>query len=335
MHPRSADPATPDIGPRASGRADPSGHCVAGRPRFGTADAGASESVEVAASYVEAEALANAAKHAQASEVTACAHMHPEMTTTGNTNTSLTVPAIAGGRQPLSALTRAFDRAETARRRRSPPYGARPGRHGAAVVDRRVGAAAGDRSRRHRGAPAGRSAAVPCLPTPATLADFDVRRRRRPGPQAPRRARHLALSGVGHQHFAGRTARGRERPTWRSGWPAPPSTPATAPTSPPPPTWPPIATAPRSRAAGPPPCGSTPDRPCWPLSWATCRCPTRRLPRCFRLSRNDLFPRRNAGPDNRRPSTDPGQSMSSNRASGRAHRVGFRVECRVPYVLAR
>ena len=30
-----------------------------------------------------------------------------------------------------------------------------------------------------------------------------------------------------------------------------------------------------------------------------------------------LFPRRNAGPDNRRPSTDPGQSMSSNRASGR------------------
>ena len=49
----------------------------------------------MAASYVEAEALANAAKHAQASEVTACAHMHPEMTTTGNTNTSLTVPAIA------------------------------------------------------------------------------------------------------------------------------------------------------------------------------------------------------------------------------------------------
>ena len=65
----------PTLAPRASGRADPSGHSVAGRPRFGTADAGASESVEVAASYVEAEALANAAKHAQASEVTACAHM--------------------------------------------------------------------------------------------------------------------------------------------------------------------------------------------------------------------------------------------------------------------
>ena len=60
---------------------------------------------------MEAEALANAAKHAQASEVTACAHMHPEMTTTGNTNTSLTVPATAP-RPPaaISAYARIWPR---------------------------------------------------------------------------------------------------------------------------------------------------------------------------------------------------------------------------------
>src|ERR1700757_2418486 len=57
---------------------------------------------------------------------------------------------------------------------------------------------------------------------------------------------------------------GQTRHTWRWGWPAPPPTPATGPTSPPPPIWLPAATARRSRAAGPPPCGSTPDRPCWP-----------------------------------------------------------------------
>ena len=39
-----------------------------------------------------------------------------------------------------------------------------------------------------------------------------------------------------------------------------PSTPATAPTTPPPPTSPPAVTAPRSKDAGPPPCDSSPDR---------------------------------------------------------------------------
>ena len=64
----------PTLAPRASGRAGASGHSVAGRPRFGTADAGASESVDVAAYYVVAAWLANPAKHAQASEVTVCTH---------------------------------------------------------------------------------------------------------------------------------------------------------------------------------------------------------------------------------------------------------------------
>jgi hypothetical protein len=60
----------PTLAPRASGRADASGHSVARRPRLGTADARASESVEVAAYYLVAAWLANATKHAQASEVT-------------------------------------------------------------------------------------------------------------------------------------------------------------------------------------------------------------------------------------------------------------------------
>ena len=64
----------PTLAPRASGRAGASGHSVAGRPRFGTADAGASESVDVAAYSVVAAWLANPAKHAQASEVTVCTH---------------------------------------------------------------------------------------------------------------------------------------------------------------------------------------------------------------------------------------------------------------------
>ncbi len=75
MHLRSADPAPPDVGATRIRRADASGHSVAGRPRFGTADARASESVEVAAYYVMAAWLANATKHAQASEVTVYAHM--------------------------------------------------------------------------------------------------------------------------------------------------------------------------------------------------------------------------------------------------------------------
>ena len=213
MHPRSADPATPDIGPRASGRADPSGHCVAGRPRFGTADAGASESVEVAASYVEAEALADPAKHAQASEVTAC-DMHPEMTTTGNTNTSLTVPAIAGGRQPLSALTRAFDRAETARRCRSPPYSARRPPRRSSRSPRRWSGCSRSRSTPPKPAASPAGCGSPACPPrhPGRL-----RLRRRPGVDRKLidELAHLPLPRNRHQRAADRTTRRRQDPPRR------------------------------------------------------------------------------------------------------------------------
>ncbi len=55
------------------------------------------------------------------------------------------------------------------------------------------------------------------LPTPATLAGFDMMPRRC-GPQAPRRTGHLPLAGVGHQHFVGRSARdGQDTPSGGSG----------------------------------------------------------------------------------------------------------------------
>ena len=64
-----------------------------------------------------------------------------------------------------------------------------------------------------------------------------------------------------------------------------PPRPATAPTSPPPPTWPPAVTAPRSKAAGPPPCGSSPAPPCWSsTSSATCPYPPKPPPPCSRSS---------------------------------------------------
>jgi IstB-like ATP binding protein len=126
------------------------------------------------------------------------------------------------------------------------------------------------------------------LPTPATLAGFDVD----------------AASGVDASSsmswppaaiwnrpptFCWSAHRVPARPTWRWDWRGPPPTPATAPTSPPPPIWGPAATAPPSRAAGPPPCASTRARRCSSLmNWATFRCPTRLHRRCFRLSRNDI-----------------------------------------------
>ena len=100
------------------------------------------------------------------------------------------------------------------------------------------------------------------LPTPATLADFDY-------DAAPGVDRHLIdeLATGRYLHpppTSCSSARpGSARPTWPSAWPVPPPRPATAPTSPPPPTSPPAATAPRSKAAGPPPCASSPDPPAW------------------------------------------------------------------------
>ncbi len=80
------------------------------------------------------------------------------------------------------------------------------------------------------------------------------------GPAAPRVARMVLAIGRLRTH-------GLPGPSTSTG-----DMPATAPASPPPPTSPPAATGPRSKDAGPPPCGSTPDRPCSPSTGsATCR----------------------------------------------------------------
>ena len=102
-----------------------------------------------------------------------------------------------------------------------------------------------------------------CLPTPATLADFDF--------DAAAGVDRKLIDELGTCRYLesatnillDRPARAPARPTCRSAWHGPPPMPATAPTSPPPPIWPPAATARPSKAAGPPPCGSTPARLCW------------------------------------------------------------------------
>jgi hypothetical protein len=96
-----------------------------------------------------------------------------------------------------------------------------------------------------------------CLPAPWRLTDFDFDAQ----PSVDRKL----VSELGTLRFlddatnilligppgAGKTCSPPDSAT-------PPSPPATAPTTPPPPTWSPAATAPRSKAAGPPPCGSSP-----------------------------------------------------------------------------
>ena len=96
------------------------------------------------------------------------------------------------------------------------------------------------------------------LPTAATLDDFDYDAQPGVDPapdRGPASNRYLDTAtnilligppGVGKTMLA-------------SVWPAAPPRPVTGPTSPTPPTSPPAATGPRSRADGPPPCGSTPD----------------------------------------------------------------------------
>ena len=122
------------------------------------------------------------------------------------------------------------------------------------------------------------------LPTPATLADFDFDAA--PGVD-PKLINELATCryletatnvlfigppGVGKTHLAV----GLGRAAAELG---------TEPTSPPPPTSPPAATAPLSKDAGPPPCGSSPDRPSLSsMSLATCRFPVRLPRRCSKSS---------------------------------------------------
>jgi hypothetical protein len=125
------------------------------------------------------------------------------------------------------------------------------------------------------------------LPTPATLDDFDfdAATRRRPPSSIDElgTCRYLESAtnvlligppGVGKTHLAVGLGRAAAKP-------------ATAPTSPPPPTSPPAATAPRSKADGPPPCASSPAPPCSSsTSSATSRCPAKPPPHCSRSCRS-------------------------------------------------
>ena len=122
------------------------------------------------------------------------------------------------------------------------------------------------------------------LPTPATLADFDFDA----APGLDRKlidelatCRYLDTAtnvlligppGVGKTHLAVGLGRAAAEAGYRT-------------YSPPPPTSPPAATAPRSKAAGPPPCGSSPGPRCWSsMNWATSRCPAKPRPRSSRSS---------------------------------------------------
>lgn len=101
-----------------------------------------------------------------------------------------------------------------------------------------------------------------CLPTPATLADFDVDAaagidRKLIDELGTCRYLESATNillvgppGTGKTHLSVGLARLQPMP-------------GIAPTSPPPPIWPPAATKRPSRDAGPPRCGSTPARLCW------------------------------------------------------------------------
>ncbi|BBZ40613.1 hypothetical protein MCNS_36760 [Mycobacterium conspicuum] len=101
-----------------------------------------------------------------------------------------------------------------------------------------------------------------CLPTPATLADFDV--------DAAAGIDRKLIDELGTCRYLESATNilligppGTGKHTCRSDWPGPQHMPATGRTSPPPPIWPPAATAPPSRDAGPPPCASSPARRCW------------------------------------------------------------------------
>jgi hypothetical protein len=161
------------------------------------------------------------------------------MTTTGNTNTSLTVPATAEAASryqrlcghlaalklhaAAEALPTVMDQAATEQLSLT------------AALERLL-AIEVDATEARRLAGRLRSAS---LPTPVTLAGFDV-------DAAAGVDRKLLDELATWRYLESDTNTllvgppGRERPTWRSGWPAPRRTPATAPTSPPPPIWPPL-----------------------------------------------------------------------------------------------
>jgi hypothetical protein len=123
-----------------------------------------------------------------------------------------------------------------------------------------------------------------CLPTPATLDDFDY-------DTATGADRHLITElgscrylhtatnvimigppGVGKTHLAVGLARAAAHAGYRTYF-------TTAADSPP------AATAPPSKADGPPPCASTPAPRYWPLTnWGICRCPPKPPPHCSRSS---------------------------------------------------
>lgn len=101
-----------------------------------------------------------------------------------------------------------------------------------------------------------------CLPTPATLADFDV--------DAAAGIDRKLIDELGTCRYLESATnillvgpRVQERRTCRSDWQGPQHMPATAPTSPLPPIWLHGVTAQRSRDAGPQRCGSMPDRRSW------------------------------------------------------------------------
>jgi hypothetical protein len=127
-----------------------------------------------------------------------------------------------------------------------------------------------------------------CLPTPATLADFDVDAAAgidRPLIDELGTCRYLDTRPT----FRSLDHPALERRIYPSDWQGLQRMQGIAPTSPPLPTWPPAATAPRSRDDGPPPCASSPDPHCWSsTNWDTCRCPLRQPQRCFRLSHNAI-----------------------------------------------
>ena len=109
---------------------------------------------------------------------------HPEMTSTDNT--SLTMPATAEAASRYQRLRGHLAALKLHAAAEALPAVLDQASRRGTVADRGVGAAAGHRGRRHRGPPAGRSAAVRLPAHPGHPGRLRRRRRRRGGPQAHR-----------------------------------------------------------------------------------------------------------------------------------------------------